>query len=383
MGGDLWVESNYGSGSQFYFTMNLRRFEMDNSEIHEKMQRFKGRNILFLDSLGDQTGVMDVISDLGLRPIRVTSIEEATELNSNPGPNKVAPLIDTVVVDRMIHAEKIREAVHLRYTPIVLVSPETHQLNMKLCIDLGVTGYINSPVNAADLSHALLPALESHTTLPSDSRKSLPLEILLAEDNIVNQKLALRILEKFGHHVKIVSNGKLAVDAFERGTFDLILMDVQMPVMGGFEATQKIRQIELASGTTFRTPIIALTAHAMIGDRDKCLQSGMVRNHCNSDAGDRFRNKILILFLFIFCFIGRICDQTSTTSGVDLCYQEICLPIRSKNDGPSQKMIYISQYVILALFFTYHFIPLYSISYSPLQFIYITLFCHIFFVIFF
>ncbi|CAO3596221.1 unnamed protein product [Absidia cylindrospora] len=275
MGGDLWVESNYGSGSQFYFSMNLKRFEMENNEIHEKMQRFKGRNVLFLDSLGDQTGVMDVITELGLKPIRVTSIEEATELNSSPGPNKIAPLIDTVIVDRMVHAEKIREAVHLRYTPIVLVSPETHHLNMKLCIDLGITGYINSPVNTADLCHALLPALESHTTSPSDSGKSLPLEILLAEDNIVNQKLALRILEKFGHHVKIVGNGKLAVEAFERETFDLILMDVQMPIMGGFEATQKIRQIEQASGTAPRTPIIALTAHAMIGDRDKCLQSGM------------------------------------------------------------------------------------------------------------
>ncbi|ORZ18053.1 hypothetical protein BCR42DRAFT_436800 [Absidia repens] len=275
MGGNLWVESNYGHGSQFYFTMNLKRYEMDNNRIHKKMQRFKGLNVLFLDSLGDKTGVMDVIADLGLNPIRVTSIEEATELNSTSGPDKNVPSIDTVVVDRMIHAEKIREAVHLRYTPIVLVSPEPHQLNMKLCIDLGVTGYINSPVNAADLSQALLPALESHTTLPSDSGKSLPLEILLAEDNIVNQKLAVRILEKFGHHVKIVGNGKLAVDAFERQGFDMILMDVQMPIMGGFEATQKIRQIEITSGRVTRTPIIALTAHAMIGDRDKCLQSGM------------------------------------------------------------------------------------------------------------
>ncbi|CAO3598673.1 unnamed protein product [Absidia cylindrospora] len=275
MGGNLWVESNYGHGSQFYFTMNLKRYEMDTDRIHKKMQRFKGLNVLFLDSLGDKTGVMDVIADLGLNPIRVTSIEEATELNSTSGPDKVVPSIDTVVVDRMIHAEKIREAVHLRYTPIVLVSPEPHQLNMKLCIDLGVTGYINSPVDAADLSQVLLPALESHTTLPSDSGKSLPLEILLAEDNIVNQKLAVRILEKFGHHVKIVGNGKLAVDAFERQGFDMILMDVQMPIMGGFEATQKIRQIEMTSGGVTRTPIIALTAHAMIGDRDKCLQSGM------------------------------------------------------------------------------------------------------------
>ena len=99
---------------------------------------------------------------------------------------------------------------------------------MKLCIDLGITGYINSPVNLPDLAHALLPALESHAALPSDLTRPSPLEILLAEDNIVNQKLAVRILEKFGHKVKIVSNGKMAVDEFSDRQYDLILMDVQV-----------------------------------------------------------------------------------------------------------------------------------------------------------
>ncbi|KAI8384917.1 uncharacterized protein BYT42DRAFT_493432 [Radiomyces spectabilis] len=274
MGGDLWVESIYGRGSEFYFTVSLRQFKMEKPQVLEIMNRFRGHHVLFLDSTNDATGILDKLRELGLSPVRVTSAMEATELPDTAF-KKNAPIFDTVIVDKISHAEKIREAVHLRYTPIVLIAPERHHLNMKLCIDLGITGYINSPVNLVDLAHTLLPALESHAALPSDATKSAPLEILLAEDNIVNQKLALRILQKFGHHVQIVSNGKLAVEAFEARTFDLILMDVQMPVMGGFEATQRIRAIEKAAGNGSRIPIIALTAHAMIGDREKCLEAGM------------------------------------------------------------------------------------------------------------
>ncbi|RCH98159.1 hypothetical protein CU097_014250 [Rhizopus azygosporus] len=260
MGGDLWVESKYGRGSEFFFTV----------------RRFKNRRILFVDSMNDHSGVMDKITMLGLKPYRVQSIEEATTIaNANANKSKHAPFFDTVIIDQMSLAEKIREIVPLRYTPVVLIAPEVHNLNMKLCIDLGITGYINSPQNLADMSDVMLPALESHVALPSDASKTVPLEVLLAEDNDVNQKLAVRILEKFGHHVTVVANGKLAVEAYENQYFDLILMDVQMPVMGGFEATQKIREIEKASNTNRHIPIIALTAHAMIGDREKCLEAGM------------------------------------------------------------------------------------------------------------
>ncbi|KAG2232028.1 hypothetical protein INT48_000583 [Thamnidium elegans] len=280
MGGDLWVDSKYGRGSQFYFTLNFKRYPMEKQDALEKMKRFKNRNILFLDKSGGQVEVEAKIKELGLNPFRVSTIAEIVNMTNistseQTKASKQPPIFDTVIVDNMAYAEKIREAVHLRYTPIILIAPEIHRLNMKLCIDLGITGYINSPVSLSDLAHTLLPALESHSSLPSDSAIPVPLEILLAEDNIVNQKLAVRILEKFGHKVEIVSNGKLAVEAFERRTFDLILMDVQMPIMGGFEATQKIREIEHNSGTGTHVPIIALTAHAMIGDREKCLQSGM------------------------------------------------------------------------------------------------------------
>ena len=212
MGGDLWVESKYGRGSEFYFTVSLLRYNLDDKEIKDKMHRFRNRRVLFLDSMNDQTGALNKISMLGLKPYRVGSIEEAAAVSiANSSKVKHAPFFDTVIIDKMAFAEKIREIVPLRYTPIVLIAPEAHLLNMKLCIDLGITGYANSPSNLADMFAVLLPALESHAALPSDASKTVPLEILLAEDNDVNQKLAVRILEKFGHHVKVVANGKLAV----------------------------------------------------------------------------------------------------------------------------------------------------------------------------
>ncbi|KAG1053945.1 hypothetical protein G6F43_004013 [Rhizopus delemar] len=272
MGGDLWVESTYGEGSQFYFTLKFKSYPVEQKEVFEKMKRFKKRSILYLDSMDDPMDIVSKIEQLELVPYRITDISELMVMMSN---DKQLPIFDTVIVDNMDYAEKIREAVHLRYTPIIVIAPGILRLDMKLCIDLGITGYINSLMTLSDFAYTLLPALESHAALPNDSAIPLPLEILLAEDNIVNQKLALRILEKFGHNVEIVSNGRLAVEAFESRSFDLILMDVQMPVMGGFEATQKIREIEHLSGGNSHVPIIALTAHAMIGDREKCLQSGM------------------------------------------------------------------------------------------------------------
>ncbi|KAF7729321.1 hypothetical protein EC973_004577 [Apophysomyces ossiformis] len=273
MGGDLWVKSHYGHGSEFSFTVKLRKHITETENVIEKMSRFQGNHVLVWDPKNTQGKVIESIRTLGMNPQCVYDLTEV--VNTSTAHDKQSPLFDAVVVNNMLHAEKIREVAHLRYTPIVLVAPEIKELDMKLCIDLGITSYINSPLNLVDLAHALLPALESHASLTSDTKKSIPLHVLLAEDNVVNQKLALRILKKCGHKVTTVSNGKLAVEAFEKQSFDLILMDVQMPVMGGFEATQKIREIERQSRADEHIPIVALTAHAMIGDREKCLQAGM------------------------------------------------------------------------------------------------------------
>jgi osomolarity two-component system sensor histidine kinase NIK1 len=154
-------------------------------------------------------------------------------------------------------------------------------------LDNSISSQVTTPVNARDLSSALISALESSTVSPVTAQTDVVFDILLAEDNLVNQKLAVKILEKYGHSVEIAENGSLAVDAFKARVccnkpFDIILvcivppayncalyaertglmqMDVSMPFMGGMEATELIRAWEMQSGVR-RTPIIALTAHA-------------------------------------------------------------------------------------------------------------------------
>jgi osomolarity two-component system sensor histidine kinase NIK1 len=175
--------------------------------------------------------------------------------------------------------ESIREYEHLRYIPIVLLAPSMPRLNLKWCLDNSISSQVTTPVTAQDLASALISALESNTVSPVSAPNDVVFDILLAEDNMVNQKLAVKILEKYGHTVEIAENGSLAVEAFKARVqvnkpFDIILMDVSMPFMGGMEATELIRAYEMHKGL-LRIPIIALTAHAMIGDRERCLQAGM------------------------------------------------------------------------------------------------------------
>lgn len=193
----------------------------------------------------------------------------------------------------------MRELEHLRYIPIVLLAPKMPRLNrtssftpfflytrihsmssiVKWCLDNSISSQVTTPVTAQDLASALITALESNTVSPVSAPNDVTFDILLAEDNLVNQKLAVKILEKYGHTVEIAENGSLAVDAFKARVaqgkpFDIILMDVSMPFMGGMEATELIRSYEMHKGLN-PIPIIALTAHAMIGDRERCLQAGM------------------------------------------------------------------------------------------------------------
>ena len=135
-------------------------------------------------------------------------------------------------------------------------------------VDRGSTFHFTLPF-AVDHAEALVAAARPR---PFDAA-TRPLDVLLAEDNRVNQRLATRLLEKMGHHVTLTENGREAVAAANRHPFDLILMDVQMPEMDGLEATALIRANERVSGR--RVPILALTAHVMKGDREKCLAAGM------------------------------------------------------------------------------------------------------------
>ncbi|KAK0462455.1 uncharacterized protein EV420DRAFT_1524924 [Desarmillaria tabescens] len=272
MKGNMWVESEVTKGSKFFFTISSRISRVSMETIMAKMAPFANRTILYVDTFKDQTGVREQMFQLGLKPYVVHSV---AEVGSDPPGHH----IDTIVVDSLLVTESIRELDHFRYLPIVLIAPSISRLNLKWCLDNSITAQLTTPVTTQDLSSALVAALESNTVNPVTVPTDLRFDILLAEDNMVNQKLAVKILEKYGHSVAIAENGNQAVESYKNSVlqskpFDVILMDVSMPFMGGIEATEIIRSYELATGLS-RIPIIALTAHAMIGDRERCLQAGM------------------------------------------------------------------------------------------------------------
>nr|CAG8494949.1 5363_t:CDS:2 [Entrophospora candida] len=271
MGGNLWVKSEFGKGSEFFFTVKVTPATTNPEQIEQKMLPWQGHYMLFIDTLHDKTGVVNMIETLGLKLKIVNSVEEAAIITASG--KSYTPLFDTVIVDDLTIVERLRKITYLRYTPIVLLAPTIPELNMKSCIDFGITSYSSTPSTLPNLMNALLPSLEYNSLIPIDCTRQQSLNILVADDNIVNQKLAVKILEKIGHKTEVVANGKLAVEAFKSKRYDLILMDVQMPIMGGFEATQKIRDYESQHGG--HVPIIALIAHAMIGDQEKCHYSGM------------------------------------------------------------------------------------------------------------
>ena len=169
-------------------------------------------------------------------------------------------------------------------TVLVLMSSMGERGDFPRCSEIGFAGYLSKPVRQSRLYNVLMETMskearaeveepESHTESAIEADTNGSLRILLAEDNAINQKLAILLLEKKGWCVTAVSDGKKALQTLESESFDLILMDVQMPKMGGFEATKAIRKKE--NGTGAHIPIIAMTAHAMKGDKEKCLKAGM------------------------------------------------------------------------------------------------------------
>ncbi|KAL1958379.1 hypothetical protein VTO42DRAFT_4480 [Malbranchea cinnamomea] len=276
MGGDVWVTSEFGHGSTFHFTCVVKLADQSLSVISPSLMPYKDHRVLFIDKgeTGDYAAnITRMLRELGLEPLVVQDEVHLPppEIKDSSG-KQTQHAYDVIIVDSVACAEVLRTLDDFKYIPIVLVCPVV-SVSLKSALDLGITSYMTTPCQVIDLGNAMLPALEGRST-PLTIDHSRSFDILLAEDNDVNQKVAVKILEKCNHGVEVVSNGLQAVEAVKKKRYDVILMDVQMPVMGGFEATAKIREYERANNLP-RTPIIALTAHAMLGDREKCLQAQM------------------------------------------------------------------------------------------------------------
>jgi CheY-like chemotaxis protein len=186
-------------------------------------------------------------------------------------------------VDGFALVEQIQRNPGLAGAIIMMLTSASQSGDAARCRELGVARYLIKPIGQSELLDAILqavggkPQADAPAARPSthDPLQEGPrgLRILLAEDNHVNQILAVRLLEKRGHHVVVAGDGREALEKLKTADFDLVLMDVQMPVMGGFEATAAVREME--KGTGKHIPIVALTAHAVKGDRERCLAAGM------------------------------------------------------------------------------------------------------------
>ncbi len=170
--------------------------------------------------------------------------------------------------------------------PFILLTSAARPGDVARSREIGVAAHLIKPVKQSLLMNAIAGAVAGKNALPvADGEKSPEataaatmsrvLQILLAEDNAVNQKFAVRTIEKAGHSVVVANNGREAVEAWERDRYDVVLMDVQMPEMDGLEATARIRDLERERGAGLHTPIIAMTANAMKGDKERCLEAGM------------------------------------------------------------------------------------------------------------
>lgn len=184
-------------------------------------------------------------------------------------------------MDGLDLVKQIRQRPHLGDLKMIVLTSAGRWCDRGGCPGLGLETCLSKPVGQSELRNAIVGAVGGPGAMAGRGgpgrcpikQAGRNLRILLAEDNVVNQKLARRLLEKQGHEVAIAGNGREALAALEKDEFDLVLMDVQMPQMDGFAATQAIRQNE--AGTRRHLPIIAMTAHAMKGDEERCLEAGM------------------------------------------------------------------------------------------------------------
>jgi CheY-like chemotaxis protein len=229
----------------------------------------------------------DILTNWGMRPTLVDggiAALHAMERSKADGKPFGLALLDFQMpdMDGFQVAARIQERVELGATTIMMLSSVGQRGDAARCKELGVAAYLTKPVRQSVLLDAILAVLTNPgrrgepaalVTRHSVRESQRPMRILLAEDNAVNQLVALRILEKRGHTVVVAVDGREAVAAVEREAFDVILMDVQMPELDGLEATALIRKAE--AGTGRHVPIVALTAHAMREDRERCLNAGM------------------------------------------------------------------------------------------------------------
>jgi two-component system sensor histidine kinase/response regulator len=288
MGGSIELESEPGQGTRIKFTSSLGMAvaKPDPTPDRFPLHTLQGIRTLVVDDNQTNRRILDaMLAKWEMRPTSVADGEEAlAELHATR--NSADPYTLIVMdmhmpqMDGFRLVERIRETASVSQIAIVMLTSAGHRGDAARCKELHLAGYLVKPARRSELRDAIVRAMGTLQRRPapgSDERRpresDKPLRILVAEDNIVNQRLITKLLEKRGHEVIVVENGRAALDLLESSRFDLVLMDVQMPVLDGLETVRLLRGREI--GMPFHQRVVALTAHAMKRDLDRCFAAGM------------------------------------------------------------------------------------------------------------
>jgi two-component system, sensor histidine kinase and response regulator len=287
MGGRIWVESEAGEGSTFHFILSMTVQNAAGARLRAiQPEELRQVQVLIVDDNFTNRQLLNtMLSRWGMRPTAVEGGRlalEALELARGAGQPFSLALLDAHMpeMDGFAVAKQIRSKPELQGTMLMMLTSGGSPGDGARCRELGISAYLPKPIRQAELLEGItrvfqrvpekeVPLITKHTLREERNRA----RILLAEDNLVNQTVAVRLLEKRGYTVVVAGNGRAALAALEQDNFDLVLMDVQMPELDGFETTAAIRAKEQLTGA--HIPILAMTAHALKGDQERCIAAGM------------------------------------------------------------------------------------------------------------
>jgi PAS domain S-box-containing protein len=288
MNGVMWVESEEGRGSTFHFTAHFGRQEASAKKSPEpEPVKLRDLPVLVVDDNSTNRKILEeMIANWRMKPVVApngpAALDALRRAHQNGTPFRLM-LLDGHMpnMDGFEVAARVKQDPQLHGAQVILLTSAGRSEDVARAKAVGVAAALSKPVKQSELWDAIITVLHvpgRQKVRPSAARERAraarrPLRVLLAEDNPVNQEVALQMLERRGHSVIVAENGRQALTAIERHKFDLVLMDVQMPEMGGLEATQLIREKEKSTGG--HLPIVAMTAHAMHGDRERCIAAGM------------------------------------------------------------------------------------------------------------
>ncbi len=308
MGGHVRVESEVGVGSAFHVTVPFRLADQAAVPFSERVEfsreHLEGRTVLVVDDNATNRRILEeLLTNWGMRPRMAENADAAIkELEAAAYFDRPFDLllVDAVMPgkDGFLMVKDIRDRKDFRFGTVMMLSSADRGDSTRRCRELEIGTYLVKPVSQSSLLESILDALSVESPFGGDAQNdsveparskplnttativsadsetaAVPLRILIADDHEANRRLAEKILEKRGHESSQALNGREVLDRLQTESFDLILMDIQMPELDGFQTTAMLREREASTGT--HTPVVALTAHAMKGDREKCLEAGM------------------------------------------------------------------------------------------------------------